>query len=158
MRPISVESPVLTTTAWALPRVTYVPMNTMLSCSARLKFWSERGADCLYTACDSPVKLSSLTSRVLQLSKRQSAGTMLPASSRMISPGTSSPAGIRIGLPPRITMASGAVIRFNPASDFSARFSWIIPIRASTATITRMLTASVSCRSSNETAPAPNSR
>ncbi|MNV92958.1 hypothetical protein D3C71_1875970 [compost metagenome] len=64
---------------------------------------------------------------LLAVSQRISAGTRSPASSRIISPGTSSLAGICSIAPPRRTLAWGADSSFSARRDRSARNSWIKP-------------------------------
>ena len=79
--------PVSVITATALPLVTTVPMKTM-------HFWSPTPASAatesslFETGLDSPVSAASSTSRLAASMSLPSAGTLLPASSSTMSPGT----------------------------------------------------------------------
>lgn len=77
-------------------------------------FWSPRAtwsasmaSAVLSTPSLSPVREDSLTLREKFSSTRPSATTMSPASSRTMSPGTTSAEGISTRTPPRITLAVG---------------------------------------------------
>ena len=93
MRPIWVLIPVSVTTIVAVPRVTDVAWNNMETRSPRPISSSGSAVCCLATGWLSPVSAASCTSRVDDRRMRPSAGAMSPASTRTMSPGTSSVAG-----------------------------------------------------------------
>ena len=105
-------------------------------------FWSPRAtwsasmaSAVLSTPSLSPVREDSLTLREKFSSTRPSATTMSPASSRTMSPGTTSAEGISTRTPPRITLAVGEAM----ASAFSY---WTVPriaLSTSTAKMTMVL-------------------
>ena len=94
---------------------------------------------------DSPVKELSLTCSEKFSKIRPSAVTMSPASSNIISPGTTSFESISIFLPSRKTLALGEDSDFNDSSDFSALMCCTVPkiaFRIKTAIITKVLSSS----------------
>ena len=98
---------------------------------------------CLFTGTDSPVMADSSAFRLAHSRMRASAGTRSPASSTMMSPGTSRSVSSRICSPPRTTLARGADIFCKASRAFSALSSWEMEMQAFTTTITRMMTASI---------------
>ena len=93
---------------------------------------------CLSTASDSPVKLASCTLRLAASTKRASAGTMLPVSMRMMSPGTNKGDSKSITLPLRRTRTNGAAIALRAWMARSARYSCTTPNMALITTMVRM--------------------
>ena len=74
----------------------------------------------LFTPSLSPVRELSLTWREKFSMTRPSATTRSPASSRMISPGTTWAEGTSTRTPPRMTLAVGEDMAFRLSRDFSA--------------------------------------
>ena len=66
----------------------------------------------------------------------------LPASSKTISPGTTSDVGIKTVAPPLNTAAAGAAICFKASIAFSALYSCTKPMTAFTTTITTIAAVS----------------
>ncbi len=157
MRPSSVAGPVAVTRARPLPDSTAVPRCTMLARSASGPSGAGRAWASFHTAALSPVSADSSTCRAALRSRRASAGTAAPASSRTTSPGTSSAAAIRMRRPSRRTVAWGTASARRRASDTRARHSEMKPIAAFSRRAARMATASA--RSPRAAAmPAPASR
>ena len=143
MRPTSVSMPVAVTTAFALPLVMTVEDRSMLCRSPRGRFSARPSAGALPLGRDSPVMaLSSALSPALSR-MRASAGTMSPASTRMMSPGTSLAASTRRwpSVPHHPGHGGGHVPQGPPGP--SRRCSlWAMEMQALTSTMTRMITAS----------------
>ncbi len=112
------------------------PSGSVSSCSGPVR---------LSTGADSPVSAASSTFICAVSMHRMSAGTILPASSSTMSPGTISAPCMVAGAPLRTTVAVAAAIFFRAAIAASARYSWTKPITALRTTITTM--AMVSDRS-----------
>ncbi len=109
MRPISVRLPVAVTTPRPWPAVISVPPKTMprrspSGASAAV------GKMSLSTATDSPVSIASCARIPCAAIRRMSAGGLSPASSRTISPGTTSAPSMDARRPSRSTAAFGASI------------------------------------------------
>ena len=102
--PIWVSIPVAVTTTVAVPRVTEVFWNSMLVRSPSATSEASTPASLAIGAL-SPVSAASCASRVAERTIRPSAGTMSPASSWTMSPGTTSVAGTRATPPSRTTRA-----------------------------------------------------
>ena len=119
MWPISVSMPVSVTTSSPRPRVTEVFMKAMQTRSPSGTSSPTTGSVCLPTGRLSPVRAASSISRVAATRIRPSAGTRLPASTRTMSPGTSSSASISIACPSRRTLAIVFII-FDSASTLSS--------------------------------------
>src|SRR3990172_3222889 len=111
----------------------------------------------LSTGTDSPVKDASWMRRLTAERIRTSAGTMLPASRRTMSPRTSSRAGMSRTQPSRRTLASGAASFVSAANAFSARCSWRNPRRTLRTTMARMAAASSRFPNAADTPAAPRS-
>ena len=105
--PILVCIPVFRTSAIAFPDVIEVPLK-----SSSFSFF--------FTEIDSPVRVDSSTSRLNILINLQSAGTTLPSSRIIISPGTISVIFISISFPFLIILAWGVAIFCNASIVFSA--------------------------------------
>ena len=91
------------------------------------------------TGALSPVRAASCVSSVADRMIRPSAGTMSPASSETMSPGTISTAGTRATLPSRKTFACGTC-RFDRASTLARAFS---SCRAPSTTLRTMSSATM---------------
>ena len=87
---------------------------------------------------DSPVSADSSDFRPALCSRRASAGTKSPASSRMMSPGTSDAASMICSVPSRSTRACGADMLLSASSAFSALLSCSMPMTAFRMTISRI--------------------
>ncbi len=107
------------------------------------------------TESDSPVRDASCTLRLKLSITRPSAGTMLPASSNTMSPGTSSDEGTSCSRPPRRTRTLGALIFCKAAIAFSARYSWLTPSAALATTMSEMAITLLASPSNAETTAAP---
>ncbi|BAK79489.1 hypothetical protein MOUSESFB_0347 [Candidatus Arthromitus sp. SFB-mouse-Yit] len=129
--PIFVFIPVETTIPSPRPYVTIVDIYPIF-------FLSAIGIDSLFEIIlvffsvgrDSPVRADSSTLRFTHSKNLISAGIILPASSIIMSPTTKSFELISIILLSRLTIAFGDDRFFNASRDFSALFSWMIPIVA----------------------------
>ena len=99
MRPISVDMPVAVTTIAAVPLVTEVFWKRMFVRSPRETSPAGRVPASFGTGALSPVSAASCVSRVADRRMRPSAGTMSPASSVTMSPGTMSTGGQQRHLP-----------------------------------------------------------
>ena len=103
IRPICVRAPVMTTSPVAWPEATSVPGKAMLL--VRNSGGGSTTSSCFSTAKDSPASGASSISRPHAFSRRRSAGTLSPASSVTISPGTcSTTATLRRAIPGYIGM------------------------------------------------------
>ena len=117
--PISVASPVSTTTPKAEPVCTSVPEKAIFS-------WSPAKAFCgitatvFSTASDSPVKIDSSTVKSWTSIKRKSAGITSPAFRITTSPLTRFSESSFNGWPSFRTVASCPIICFKPSNDSSA--------------------------------------
>ena len=126
MLPRYVRRPVATTAAVAVPLSTLVPRNARSARSI-----AERSADCVSatnfsTGNDSPVRELCITNRSLAVRIRTSAGTMSPAPSLTMSPGTRCVTGSSCGgWPSRNTAAVTEIIAFSAAAVLSARRSCV---------------------------------
>ncbi len=105
MDPTYVSSPVRRAIAVATPLTTLVPMNPIWQRSVRPASSFFSGALNFSTGLDSPVREAWATKVSLVVRKRTSAGSIFPADSRMISPGTTSEKGISVSSPSRQTSA-----------------------------------------------------
>ena len=143
MRPTWVSMPVAVTTQVARPLVMTVEEMTMLDWSPTSVSSASTAPDSLDTGTDSPVMADSSTFRLAQCKMRPSAGTKSPASSRMMSPGTSWAVSRRRVWPSRTTLARGADICSKASRALWALFSWVMEITAFTTTMRRMITASI---------------
>ena len=108
--PICVSMPVAVTTMVAVPRVTEVFWKSMLVRSPSPTSAEASGPASLAIGALSPVSAASCASRVADRTMRPSAGTMSPASSCTMSPGTTSVAGTSVTAPSRTTRACGTCI------------------------------------------------
>ncbi len=124
MRPSSVRIPVATTTPSPRPAATCVPEYAMHRRSPRARSSRSTGSVILSIGSDSPVSVASSMRRLATSTSRRSAGTTDPASRCTMSPGTSSPTGIDVIRPSRVTRADGTAIRRSAAMACSARYSW----------------------------------
>ena len=114
--------PVAVTTIAAVPRVTEVFWNSMFDRSPTATSPAGSVPASLATGALSPVRAASCASSVAELRIRPSAGTMSPASSCTMSPGTSSDAETRATSPSRSTFACGTCILAS-ASTLALAFS-----------------------------------
>jgi len=134
--------PVSVMTATARPLVTTVPMNTM-------HFWSPTpasaatGSSLFETGLDSPVSAASSTSRLAASMSLPSAGTLLPASSSTMSPGTRSMESMDSSLPSLRTKTLGLTMALRASTAFSARYSCTKPRTAFMTTMKSITMASV---------------
>jgi hypothetical protein len=115
------------------------------------------GATPLSAGTLSPVSGDSSTRSPWARSSRASAGTRSPASSRMMSPGTSCSAGMVRRCPSRRTAARGSSIRAMADSASCALPSWMKPIAAFTSTTSRITAASTGLPKARARAPATTS-
>ena len=121
MWPTSVDIPVAVTTNRAEPRVVFVFMKTMSVRSPSGTLSPSTRSTPFDTGRLSPVSAASATSSVADWSRRPSAGTMSPASTATMSPGTSCSAGISRRSPSRRTFALMIII-FCSAATAAAAF------------------------------------
>ncbi len=124
--PISVFIPVSVITAFAWPFVIIVPIKTIFSWSVTC-VPSLREPIIFVDGTDSPVNDASSTWNAAIWINLASAGTLLPVSNRIISPGTNSLEFISISCPFRITFAFNAVNFLNASIACSALYSWTKP-------------------------------
>ena len=94
------------------------------------------------TGTDSPVREASSAFRLTASRRRASAGIRSPVLKKIMSPGTSSFAGISVSFPSLRTDATGAAILFRASIARSARYSWIKPRPAAKRIMTKMTMAS----------------
>ncbi len=137
--PIWVCMPVAVTTIAPVPLVTEVFWKSMLVRSPTETSPAGRTWLSLGTGALSPVSAASWASRVADRTIRPSAGTMSPASSWTMSPGTTSTAGTRTTLPSRSTLACGTC-RFDRASTLARALS---SCREPSATLSRTSSATM---------------
>jgi hypothetical protein len=112
------------------------------------------GAVVFTTGTDSPVKRDSSTSSALAATRRRSAGTRPPDSSRTRSPGTRSRLSTPHSRPSRITRAWGETRCIRARTERSARRSCVKPITAFSASTAPITIASAYSRSRRVTRPA----
>ena len=105
---------------------------------------------------DSPVSADSSLLREALSIKRASAGTKSPASTRMMSPGTSLAASMVCSLPLRMTRAWGAESDLSASSAFSALLSCITPMMALAMTMPTMSSGSKNSEGSCEVSATTN--
>ncbi|CDA78260.1 putative uncharacterized protein [Clostridium sp. CAG:242] len=91
---------------------------------------------------DSPVRADSSLFRLTLFNNLASAGIKSPASSRIISPGTSCAASMMLSLPSRITLACGADRFLSASKAFSALLSCMTPMIAFRTTMSRIRSGS----------------
>ena len=127
--PKAVLEPMAETIAFACPEVTKVPSQTMFFWSPKEVF-SGSSFKSLSIGSDSPVKAASMVLKFFNSINLASAGILSPSSNKIISPGTSSLAGIFINSPVLITLAKGTTIFFRALIAFSAFVSCIKPMPA----------------------------
>ncbi len=139
--PISVFIPVSTTTPMPLPYVTSVPVKARFFLSA--SGTSSTTLVPLETGTDSPVRIASSIFNSDSFIILMSAGTLLPPSRRIISPGTRNSLAILLSFPSRITTASGDVNFLRASIVFSALYSCTKPKIAFKITITIIAKASI---------------
>ena len=133
--PTFVFIPISVTTPSALPEVTMHEENAILTISPKLHSFFKTKFASLVAGTFSPVKLASSIFKLKLFISLQSAGTKLPDSKIIISPGTSSIASISCIFPLLLTFAVGAVIFCKASIDFSAFASCITPIKLLNITI-----------------------
>src|SRR5664280_1130017 len=105
-------------------------------------FWSSAGAGAAFfsTGSASPVRAAWFKNRSFAESTRTSAGTMSPAASRMMSPGTSLLSGSSCCFPSRTRVAVLLTIAWSFAAALSARSSWKKRSTTPRTTITKITT------------------
>jgi len=126
----------------ALPVVIIVPEKSILCLSSKLTF-HEMISAFLFTAMLSPVRIDSSAASPKLSMILISAQTLSQDSSRTISPGTSSTAGMICCVQSLITFAVGELNLLSISIDFSALYSWKNPSNAFNRTIAAMTQASV---------------
>ena len=141
-RPISVSIPVAVTTAIAVPYVMEQPVKTMLVRSPRGAFSLTVSSASFSEGTDSPVRAASSDFKLDERISLASAGIKSPASSLMISPGTSKEASIICSTPSLITLALGEERFLRASKAFSALLSCNTPITALSITISIISTGS----------------
>ena len=154
--PSSVAMPVATTTPRPVPRVMAVPLCTIEVRSAMTAFRAT-GATVLSTGIDSPVRVDSSQQRFAASTRRRSAVTMSPLSSRTMSPGTSASAGTMFTLPPRLTREEREPSQRSASMDLTARSSVTNPMSVLMPSTSRIATASVQSPKAPARAAAPPS-
>ena len=139
--PVSVPAPVSVTMASALPVSVCVPEYSIfclcargVPCASVLRFFS--------IGMDSPVSEASFTVSPIQSKIRQSAGTISPCDTFIISPRTSSRAGSSVSMPPRIALAVRGLLFFSASMAFSALHSCITPTAALKSTMAIIISGS----------------
>ncbi len=120
IRPISVSWPVATTTQRPEPPATIEEENAIERRSPTPAPASTASVD-FSAASDSPVSADSSMRKLLDCTRRRSAGTRSPLRSRTMSPGTISSASTSVHDPSRRTVALGESMSRMPSSAFSAR-------------------------------------
>ena len=128
----------------------------MLSRSPTVAF-SATASAVFSAGTDSPVRAASSVRRFFTSTRRRSAGTLSPDSSRTTSPGTRLSAGIMRVSPSRRVRASADSMLRMESSAFSARPSWMKPSKAFSSTTPRMIPASSHRPSISLVKPAPSS-
>ena len=117
--PSSVWLPVATTMPVALPETTIVPEKAMLSLSPTVAF-SGTASAVFSEGTDSPVRAASSVRKFFTSTRRKSAGTLSPDSSRTISPGTKFSAAInRVSLSRKVLASAESMLRIESRA-FSA--------------------------------------
>jgi hypothetical protein len=155
MFPSSVSAPIATTAPRPRPVVTTAPVNAIERRSASGAS-SLTGSLRLLTGRDSPVSSDSSICNPLVWRRRRSAGTLLPGSSRTMSPGTSSRLSISRSWPSRITRARGTTSCIRARTAPSACRSWVTPMSAFRIRTAAITTASRYSPRSTVTAAAPS--
>ena len=140
--PNSVLIPVSVTNATALPPVMTVPVKTVFFLSP-MPASALRTLRFFVTDVDSPVNAASSTWRLAASISLESAGTLLPASRSMMSPGTRFFESIEDSFPSLKTRTCGDIILLRASTACSARYSWTNPRTAFMITMTRMTYVSV---------------
>ncbi len=130
MCPTSEPIPVVVTRISPWPRVTLVFMKAMHVRSPIATSVSPSGSVVFSTATLSPVRAPSSIWSVAATITRPSAGTRSPASTRTMSPGTISVAGISTTEPSRRTLATDSSIAPRAAAAAWALPSWWYPNQA----------------------------
>ena len=142
MDPSTVEAPVRTTMPRPAPARTSVPMNahdgSSSECSAPVI-----AAAVFSAGSDSPVSTASSHSSPSASSKRTSAGTMTPVSSTTTSPGTNAATGRCSERPSLTTTAVWLTRECRSSMARSDRYSLNAPRPTESATMPRMMAASV---------------
>ena len=115
------------TTIAPVPRVTAVFWNSMFERSPSATSAPGRVAAALPIGALSPVRAASCVSSVAEWRIRPSAGTMSPASSWTMSPGTTSTAGTSSTEPSRTTFACGTCMLASASMLARAFSSWREP-------------------------------
>ena len=123
--------------------MTIVVEKAMLIISPRATFDGSITFASFVTGTVSPVSADSSIFKLYEEISLQSAGTKLPASSSIISPGTSRVLSIVIVFPFLNTLEVGEESFFSASRDFSALLSCITPISALITTITTIIIESV---------------
>ena len=136
--PISVCIPVATITARQLPVTAAVDEKSMFFRSL-ICFSSVRGIGSFSAGTLSPVREASSTFRRTLSMILASAGTLSPASIRMISPGTRYMESMVSRIPLRITLAFMDVIFLSASRERLAESSWKKPINAFARRMMRMM-------------------
>ena len=144
MRPISVAGPVAVTRPRAVPCVTRVPDHSIDRRSPSGAS-AATGVVAFSTGTDSPVRMASCAARPRASITRRSAGTLSPASSRTMSPGTSVAPSTVTRRPSRKTAARGASICRIADMALSALPSWTKPMTALASTTARITPVSIQC-------------
>ena len=137
MRPISVLEPVAATSPRAVPCVTSVPDHS-IDLRSPSGAAAATGSGVFSTATDSPVSIASCAASPRASISRRSAGTLSPASSSTMSPGTRLAPSTDWRCPSRRTAARGASMPRIAAMAVSALPSWTKPIPAVARTTARM--------------------
>ena len=149
--PICVFIPVPVTTAVAVPLVTEQPEKMQLSLSPNGASSFTSASASLSAGTDSPVSADSSLFRFALTISLASAGTKSPASSLMMSPGTTCVEATMLSCPFLITLACGADIFFSASSAFSALLSCTNPSTAFKMTMSRMSAGSMNSMGSPST-------
>ncbi len=150
MAPSWVRPAVAQTTPVPRPARTMLPAKAMLRRSASGVPLS-RADSAFSTTADSPVNRDSSIRRSWVDSRRRSAGTAPPDSSKMTSPGARSAASISRREPSRSTVGRTCRTFFSAAALVSARHSSAAPMPASSSSTAKMNRASLQAPSARET-------
>ena len=142
MRPNSVDDPVCTTSARAVPLITCVPWKSAFTRRAGASS-AAHTPTCFSAGKLSPVNVASSTNRSRSSINAQSAGITAPAPSTSTSPGTiSSTATSRVS-PSRTTCARTRITSSSFATASPARYSCTKPRTALATTTTSTTIASI---------------
>ena len=152
--PSSVAMPVATTTPSPVPRVMAVPLCSIEVRSATMAS-SGTAATLFSTGTDSPVRVNSSQDRFLASTRRISAVTTSPLSSRAMSPGTTSSAGTVFSFPSRRTREERVPSLRSASIERTARSSVKKPISVLTRSTSRMAADSVHSENDAAKAAAP---